>query len=51
MNRIFTFYITGDTVKSTQNHKYFTQCIMQMEVTKTKNAYFGVWATHGMVMY
>ena len=23
---------------------------MQMEVTKTKNAYFVVWTTHGMVI-
>ena len=25
------------------------QCLMQMGVTKTKNAYFVVWNTHGMV--
>ena len=24
---------------------------MQMGVTKTKNAYFVVWTTHGMVIY
>ena len=25
------------------------QCLMQMGVTKTKNAYFVVWTTYGMV--
>ena len=40
----------GDTVKLKQNHKYVTQFIMQIEVTKTKNAYFVVWTTHGMVI-
>ena len=40
----------GDVVKLKQNHKYFTQCLMQMRVTKTKPAYFVVWNTHGMVI-
>ena len=43
-------YKDGDTVKLKQNHKYFTQCLMPMRVTKTKNAYFVVWTTHGMVI-
>ena len=29
-------YIDWDTVKLKQNHKYFTQCFMEMGVTKTK---------------
>ena len=40
----------GDTVKLKQNHKYFTQCLMQMGITKTKNTYIVVWTTHGMVI-
>ena len=43
-------YKDGDTVKLKQNHKYVTQFLMQMEVIKTKNAYFVVWTTHGMVI-
>ena len=43
-------YKDGDTVKSKQNHKYFTPFLMQMGVTKTKNAYFVVWTTHGVVV-
>ena len=43
-------YKDGDTVKLKQNHKYFTQCLIPMGVTKTKNAYFVVWTTHGMVI-
>ena len=43
-------YKDGDTVKLKRNHKYVTQFLMQMEVTKTKNAYFVVWTTHGMVI-
>ena len=43
-------YKDGDTVKLKQNHKYFTQCLMQMVLTKTKTAYFLVCATHGMVI-
>ena len=39
-------YKDGDTGKLKQNHKYLTQCLMQMGVTKTKNAYFVVWTTH-----
>ena len=31
-------YKDGDTVKLKQNQKYFTQCLMQMGVTKTKTA-------------
>ena len=40
----------GDAVKLKQNHKYFTQCLMQMGVTKTKNAYVVVWIPHGIVI-
>ena len=40
----------GDAVKLKQNHKYFTQCLMQMGITKTKNTYIVVWTTHGMVI-
>ena len=43
-------YKDGDTVKLKQNHKYFTQCLMQMGITKTKNTYIVVWTTHGMVI-
>ena len=43
-------YKDGDTVKLKQNHKYFTQFLMPMGVTKTKNAHFVVWTTHGMVI-
>ena len=43
-------YKDRDTVKLKQNHKYVTQFLMQMEVIKTKNAYFVVWTTHGMVI-
>ena len=39
-----------DTVKLNQNLKYFTQCLMQMGVTKPRKAYFVVWTTHGMVI-
>ena len=40
------FYKDGDVVKLKQNHKYFTQCLIQMGVTKTKAAYFVVWTIH-----
>ena len=40
----------GEAVKLKQNHKYFTQCIMQMGVKKTQNSYFVVWTTHGRVI-
>ena len=43
-------YKDGDAVKLKQNNKYFTQCLMQMRVTKAKPAYFVVWTTHGMVI-
>ena len=43
-------YKDGDAVKLKQNHKYFTQYLMQMGVTKTKTTYFVVWTTHGMVI-
>ena len=33
-----SLYKDGDTVKLRQNQKYFTQCLMQMGVTKTKTA-------------
>ena len=36
-------YKDGDAVKLKQNHKYFTQYLMQMGVIKTKTAYFVVW--------
>ena len=38
-------YKDGDAVKLEQNHKYFTQCLMQMGVTKTKTSNFVVWTT------
>ena len=43
-------YKDGGTVKSKQNHKYFTQCLMQMGITRTKNDYFVVSTTHGTVI-
>ena len=43
-------YKDGGTVKLKQNNKYFTQRLMQTGVTKTENAYFVVWTTHGMVI-
>ena len=49
---IYIYYLYKDrnTVKLKQYHKYFTQCLMQMGVTKTKNTYIVVWTTHGMVI-
>ena len=35
-------YEDGDIVKSKQNHKYFTQCPMQVGVTKTLTLWFGL---------
>ena len=35
-------YKDEDAVKLKQNHKYITQCLMQMAITKTKTAYFVV---------
>ena len=32
-------YKDGDEVNLERNHWYFTQCLMQIEVTKTKTAY------------
>ena len=43
-------YKDADAVKLKQNPKYFTQCLMQMGVTKTQTAYFVVWTTHGVVI-
>ena len=43
-------YKDWDTVKLKQNHKYFTQYLMQIGVTKIINAYFVVWTTHRMVI-
>ena len=43
-------YKDGDAIKLKQNHKYFTQCLMRMGVTKTKTAYFVVWTIHAMVI-
>ena len=40
----------GDAVKLIENHKYFTQCLMQIGVTKTKTAYFVVWTAHRMMI-
>ena len=50
MNGTLTIYKDGDAVKLKRNHKYFTQCLIQMGVTKTKTAYFLVWNTHRMVI-
>ena len=49
---IYIYYLYKDrnTVKLKQYHKYFTQCLMQMGVTKTKNAYVVVWIPHGIVI-
>ena len=30
-----------------RNHKYFTQCQVQMAATKSKQCYFFVWTSHG----
>ena len=50
MNGTLAIYKDGDAVKLKRNHKYFTQCLIQMGVTKTKTAYFLVWNTHRMVI-
>ena len=50
MNGTLTIYKDGDAVKLKRNHKYFTQCLIQMGVTKTRTAYFLVWNTHRMVI-
>ena len=50
MNRTLTIYKDGDAVKLKRNHKYFTQCLIQMGVRKTKTTYFVVWNTHRMVI-
>ena len=43
-----SIYKDEDAVKLKQNHKNFTQCLMQVGVTKTKTTYFVIWTTHGM---
>ena len=43
-------YKDGNTVKFKQNHKYFTQCLKQMGVTKTTNSDFVLWNTFGLHM-
>ena len=50
MNGTLTIYKDGDAVKLKRNHKYFTQRLIQMGVTKTKTTYFLVWNTHRMVI-
>ena len=44
MNGTLTIYKDGDAVKLKRNHKYFTQRLIQMGVTKTKTTYswFGI---------
>ena len=51
-NELFLDYLCkyGSTVKLKQNHNYLMQYLMQKGVRKTKNAYFVVWTTHGMVI-
>ena len=49
-NNLEYLYKDGDAVKLKQNHKYFTQYLIQMGVTKIKNTYFVVWTTHEMVI-
>ena len=50
MNGTLTIYKDGDAVKLKRNHKYFTQRLIQMGVTKTKTTYSLVWNTHRMVI-
>ena len=33
-----------------RNHKYFTQCQMQLGVTGLKKCYFMVWTCHGFIV-
>jgi len=40
----------GEKLSLKTNHKYFTQCMLQMGVTGTKKTYFVVWTPRGMVI-
>ena len=37
----------SNTLCLRRNHKYFTQCQVQMAATKSKQCYFFVWTSHG----
>ena len=45
-------YLTrkDDVIKLNRNHKYYTQCQMQLGVTGIKKSYFMVWTSHGYVI-
>ena len=40
----------GNHSKLKTSHKYYTQCQLQMAVTKLKESYFVVWTPHGMII-
>ena len=40
----------SDKFSLNKNHKYFTQCQLQMAVTNTKKCYFFVWTSHGYIV-
>ena len=42
-------YLKKD-MKINRNHKYYTQCVVQMGVTELSHTYFLVWTPHGHVI-
>ena len=48
-SRIKISFLTTDTGKLAlnKNHKYYTQCQMQMASTQLLSNYFFVWTAHG----
>ena len=43
-------FMTENNTKLKKNHKYFTQCQLQMYVTRAKRCFFMVWTSHGNVI-
>ena len=40
----------GDDLVLNKNHRYYTQCLVQMAVTESSHSYFMVWTPHGFII-
>ena len=43
-------FLTENNTKLKKNHKFYTQCQLQMYVTRAKKCFFMVWTSHGYVI-
>ena len=44
------FIKNGDDLVLNKNHRYYTQCLVQMAVTESSHSYFMVWTLHGFII-